>query len=97
MTRLAALTERQASLIARSRALREDLAAYWSHAEPKVASIDGGLATIGHWLRSPAGIGLTVLLVAVLGRRRSLKLVRAGLGLMPVALRLRSAFARRSP
>lgn len=95
MTRLTALTERQASLIGRSRALREDLAAHWSRAEPRAASIDGGLTTIGRWLRSPAGIGLTVLLVVVLGRRRSLELVRTGLGLMPVALRLRSAFARR--
>lgn len=97
MTRITILAERQANLIARSRALREELAAHWSSAEPPLASIDGGLTTIGRWLRSPAGIGITVLLVVVLGRKRSLGLMRAGLGLMPAALRLRSALVRRQP
>lgn len=95
MNRITALAERQANLIARSRALREDVAKHWNTAERPITMIDGGLSAIGRWLRSPTGIGITVLLVTVLGRRRSLKLVRAGLSLMPVAWRLHSAFARR--
>lgn len=95
MTRTTALTERQASLIARSQALREELASCWSGAEPRIASMDAGIATMGRWVRKPAVIGIAVMIAVALGRRRSLKLARTGLGLMPLAWRLRSAFARR--
>lgn len=57
--------------------------------------MDAGLSTMGRWARKPAVIGIAVMVAVALGRRRSLKLVRAGLGLVPAALRLRSAFARR--
>lgn len=89
------LLERQARLIARSQALREELASSWNAAEPRITSVDRSLSVAGRWMRNPAVIGMAVMIALTLGRKRALKLARAGLGLVPTALHLRSIRARR--
>ena len=89
MRSAAELVERRVSLLARGEAQRARLRQSGAALRDAGGRFDRALATVQGFLSLPVLVGGGVILVLVLGRSRSLRLLAGGLGLLATAQRVR--------
>ena len=92
--KMRSLAERRESLLRMAATQRDDMAFMLGNVDSALGRVDDGLAVAGRWLNRPLMIGIALSLVLVLGRRRSLRTLGTGLGLLGTLLRARIAVAR---
>lgn len=89
------LAARHAEIMARSAALREELAQRHAALGPTLQRLDHGFTVIWNWARDPVVLGMGVALLFAVGGSRSLrKAATAGLAVLTMGMQIRNVLVR---